>query len=150
MNRDFKELLSAFSDANVEFLVIDAHAMAAHGYVRATKDLDVWVRPTSENAPRVLAGLKLFGAPISGLSVSDFDTPGVTFQIGVAPVRIDIITEIHGVQFSDAWTKHERRTIDALSVPVMSVKDLIANKRATGRLQDLADVQQLEQLLANE
>jgi hypothetical protein len=146
MNRDFKDLLSEFSAKGVEFLIVGAHALAAHGHVRATKDLDVWVRPSVENAPRVMDALRAFGAPLTGVAVDDFASPGITFQIGVEPVRIDIITEIDGVTFDAAWPRRELKTLDGLSLGVLSRQDLIANKKATGRLQDLADVEALEKL----
>lgn len=148
MNRDFKELLSEFSAKGVESLIIGAHALAAHGHVRATKDLDVWVRATPQNAPRVMAALKAFGAPLGDVTLADFSAPGITFQIGIEPVRIDVITEIDGVEFAGAWARRLVRTLDGLEVSVISVDDLIANKKATGRLQDLADVEALEKLLA--
>jgi hypothetical protein len=96
MNRDFVELISAFNDAEVEYLIVGAHALAAHGHVRATKDLDVWVRPDPENAARAFRALAAFGAPLTELVESDLASPGTIFQIGVAPVRIDIVTAIMG------------------------------------------------------
>lgn len=146
MNRDFKDLLSEFSAKGVEFLVVGAHALAAHGHVRATKDLDVWVRPSAENAPRVLEALRAFGAPLGSVSTEDFTSPGITLQIGVEPVRIDIITEIDAVTFDAAWPRREVKTVDGLLLGVLSRQDLITNKKATGRLQDLADVEALEKL----
>lgn len=103
MNPDFRDLLAAFNARGVEFLVVGAHALAAHGLVRATKDLDLWVRPDSANAPRVLAALADFGAPLQDLTPEDLSRPGLIFQIGVEPIRIDIITAIDGVEFSEAW-----------------------------------------------
>jgi predicted nucleotidyltransferase len=146
MNRDFRELLSEFSRHGVEYLVIGAHALAAHGHVRATKDLDVFVRADPVNAGRVLDALRVFGAPLGQVSASDFSQPGITFQIGVAPVRIDLCTQIDGVRFEDAWPRRETHRVDGLDVPVIGREDLIANKKATGRLQDLADVEVLEKL----
>jgi predicted nucleotidyltransferase len=146
MNPDFRDLLSAFCAAGVEFIVVGAHALAAHGHVRATKDLDVWIRPSPGNALRVLAALREFGAPLGDVSAADFSVPGVTFQIGVAPVRIDLLTEIDGVRFADAWARRSARSMDGLSFSVLSVDDLITNKRASGRLQDLADVEALQRL----
>lgn len=102
MSPDFKDLLSAFNAQSVEFLVVGAHALAAHGYVRATGDLDVWVRPVPENARRVMAALDSFGAPLAGLTTEDLTRPGTVFQIGVAPIRIDVLTAIDGVAFEDA------------------------------------------------
>src|SRR5688572_11794358 len=103
MNPDFRDLLSAFGAQGVEHLVVGAHALAAHGHVRATKDLDVWVRPSPENAARVLRALGAFGAPLQDLSVQDLSLPGLIFQIGVPPVRIDVLTSIDGVEFEEAW-----------------------------------------------
>ena len=144
MNRDFVDLLAAFSARAVDYLVVGAHALAAHGHVRATKDLDVWVRPTPENAPQVLQALIDFGAPLHDLSVEDISHPGVVFQIGVAPLRIDVMTTIDGVEFEAAWSDRIEAQLGGLSVHVLSRHHLIANKKAAGRLQDLADVERLE------
>jgi hypothetical protein len=103
MNRDFAEILAALSAAGVEFLVVGAYAMAAHGVPRATGDIDIWVRPTPENADRVLSALRAFGAPLFDLTREDLLRPDVVFQIGVALSRIDILTGITGVGFEDAW-----------------------------------------------
>lgn len=146
MNRDFRELLSEFSRHGVEHLVIGAHALAAHGHVRATKDLDVWVNANEANAHRIMKALAAFGAPTAGVTAKDFSMPGITFQIGVAPVRIDICTDIDGLIFAEAWSRREMRDVDGVEVPIISADDLIANKKATGRLQDLADVEALEAL----
>jgi len=104
MNQDFVDLLRAFIGADVRFLVVGAYALAHHGRPRATGDLDVWVEATPDNAPRVLRGLAAFGAPLQDVSESDFARPGAVFQIGVDPGRIDILTELTGLQFADAWT----------------------------------------------
>ena len=145
MNRDFRDLLSAFNDRGVEYLVVGAHALAAHGHVRATKDLDVWVRPEPDNAARVLAALKSFGAPLQELTETDLASPGLIFQIGVPPVRIDVLTAIDGVEFEEAWNTRIRARFADLEAMVISKEYLIRNKRAAGRLQDLADVERLEQ-----
>jgi hypothetical protein len=144
MNPDFRDLLSAFNDQSVDYLVVGAHALAVHGHVRATKDLDVWVRPEQENAVRVLEGLAAFGAPLHGLTAADLTNAGLIYQIGVPPVRIDVLTSIDGVDFGEAWTKRTIARLDDLRVPVLSREHLIQNKRASGRLQDLADVERLE------
>ncbi len=144
MSRDFKDLLSEFSAHGVEYLVVGAHALAAHGHVRATKDIDIWIRPSGENASRALAAIAAFGAPVGDLTERDLTTPGIIFQIGVEPVRIDILTAIDGVEFDDAWDRRvEARLFDQPAV-VLSREDLIRNKTASGRLQDLADVERLE------
>lgn len=145
LNQDFKDLLSTFNENRVEFLVVGAHALAAHGHVRATKDLDVWVRPEPANARRVIDALQSFGAPTHAVTESDFATTGITFQIGVEPVRIDIITAVDGLTFEQAWRNRVTAEYGGVPVPVLSRTDLIANKRASGRPQDLADVAALEQ-----
>jgi hypothetical protein len=145
VNRDFIELLAVFNARAVEYIVVGAHALAAHGHVRATKDLDVWVRPSGDNATRVLGALVEFGAPLHDLTVEDLATPGTVFQIGVPPLRVDVITAIDGVDFDDAWPDRVAVRLDDTTVPVLSRHHLIANKKASGRLQDLADVERLEE-----
>jgi hypothetical protein len=144
MNPDFRDLLAAFNARGVEFLVVGAHALAAHGLVRATKDLDVWVRPDSSNAKRVLAALADFGAPLHDLTVEDLSRPGLIFQMGVEPIRIDVITAIDGVVFEDAWATRVTATFADQQAAVLSHQHLLMNKRAAGREQDLLDVKWIE------
>lgn len=143
MNRDFAEMLSALSAAGADYLIVGAHALAAHGRPRATGDLDIWVRPTEENAHKVWAALARFGAPLSALKREDLSTPGMVFQIGVEPVRIDI-SAIDGVEFDDAWPGRLVLDIDGQTVHLLGRDDLIRNKRAAGRPQDLADIAALQ------
>jgi len=142
---DFKELLLAFNAHNVEYLIVGAHALAAHGHVRATKDLDLWVRPEQSNAQKVLQALSDFGAPLSELTVDDLSRKQTIFQIGVPPLRIDIITNIDGVEFADAWPDRVETSFGGVPAFVISRHHLITNKKTAGRLQDLADVQQLDE-----
>jgi len=144
VNPDFKDLLAGFNARGVEYLVVGAHALAAHGHVRATKDLDVWVRPEQENATRVLQALAAFGAPLQDLTEADLASPGLVFQIGVPPIRIDVLTSIDGVTFDEAWPDRLEARLGELPVFVLSRHHLIANKKASGRLQDLADLERLE------
>jgi len=144
MNTEFVEMLSALSAADAEFLVVGAHALAAHGVPRATGDLDLWVRGTPENARRVMVALKSFGAPLFGLSVEELSTPGIVFQIGVAPLRIDILTSITGVEFEGAWERRTEMELGGVRFGVLSREDLVENKRATGRPKDLLDIESLE------
>jgi hypothetical protein len=144
LNQDFKDLLSTFNDHAVEFLIVGAHALAAHGHVRATKDLDVWVRPEPANARRVMAALSMFGAPTHAVTERDFSAPGITFQIGVEPVRIDVITMVDGLTFELAWLNRVPAEYGGVAVFVLSRGDLLVNKRTSGRPQDLADVAALE------
>ena len=145
MSPDFKELLLDFNARNVEYLVVGAHALAAHGHVRATKDLDVWVRPDQANAARVIQALDDFGAPLADLTIDDLTKPGTIFQIGLPPLRIDIITHIDGVDFFDAWRDRLQIMFDGAPVNVISRHHLIDNKKAAARLQDLADVEKLQE-----
>ena len=144
MNRDYVEMLNELSAAGAEFMVIGAHALAAHGYVRATKDLDIWVRPTAENAQRVWKALVSFGAPLHDVSVDDFATRGTIYQMGIDPDRIDIITEPAGAEFEDAWERRLTAVVDGVPYPVIGREDLIATKRAAGRPEDLVDILRLE------
>jgi hypothetical protein len=146
MNRDFAEMLSALSAAGAEFLVVGAHALAAHGYPRATGDLDVWIAATPENAPRVWRALVTFGAPLHELSQDELARPGLVFQMGLPPARIDLLTSIDGVEFADAWPRRLEATVGGQRVPLIGAEDLIRNKRAVGRPRDLADVAELEAL----
>jgi hypothetical protein len=144
MSPDFRDLLAEFNAHSVEFIVVGAYALAAHGLVRATKDLDVWVRPESGNARRTIAALEEFGAPLHDLTIEDLSQPGLIFQIGVEPIRIDIITRIDGVEFDEAWPERVEATFGDQRVNVLARRHLIQNKRAAGRDQDLLDVKWLE------
>ncbi len=144
MNRDFRDLLAEFNANGVEFLIVGAHALAAHGHVRATKDLDLWIRPEAENARRVVKALRAFGAPLLDLTEHDLAGPDLVFQIGLAPVRIDVVTSIDGVDFTEAWGERFRTRFAGQPAAVLSRRHLIQNKRASGRLQDLADLENLE------
>jgi len=136
-------MLAALSAAGAEFLVVGAHALAAHGVPRATGDLDIWVHATSDNAERVWRALERFGAPLHDLTLDDLARPGIVFQIGVVPQRIDLLTSITGVSFDDAWENRILVEIEELDVPVLGRSELVRNKRAVGRTRDLADIEEL-------
>jgi hypothetical protein len=144
MNQDFIDLLRAFTVADVRFLVVGAYALALHGRPRATGDLDVWIDPTPENAARVMNALAEFGAPLDDIRQQDFATPGVVYQIGVAPGRIDILTELTGVTFPEAWADKLRRPFGEVDVDFIGRQSLIRNKRALGRPKDLADIESMD------
>lgn len=146
MNRDFSDMLSALSEARADYLLVGAYALAVHGVPRATGDIDLWVRPEPTNARRVWSALESFGAPLDALTIDDLATPGIVFQIGVVPRRIDIITQVSGLDFDEAWATKEIVTLGRLSVPVLSRASLITNKRATGRSRDLADLAMLDEV----
>jgi predicted nucleotidyltransferase len=143
LNEDYKEMLQCLLEEKVRFLLVGAYAVAVYGYPRATKDIDILVRAAPENAANLLRALARFGAPLSGVTESDFSVEGIVFQIGSGPRRIDILTSISGVEFEHAYANKRTVSVEGVDVPVISLDDLIANKRATGRTQDLADVERL-------
>lgn len=144
MNQDFRDLLHALSDHDVRFLVVGAYALAVHGHPRATGDIDLWIEPTPDNATRVYRALQAFGAPLLDLSEADLATPGVVFQMGLPPRRIDILTRVSGVEFDVAWQARVESRFGDIAVPVIGFEHLIINKRATGRPKDLVDADDLE------
>jgi hypothetical protein len=147
MSPDFLDLLRALLGADVRFLVVGAYAVGVHGRPRATKDLDVWVEASVDNAPKVIKGLIEFGAPLMGLTEADLQTPGVGLQIGVEPGRIDVLTSVSGVRFEEAWPrKVQANFAEGVRCNVIGLDELLQNKRAAGRPQDLADVAALERL----
>jgi hypothetical protein len=139
-----QRLLLILNAHGVDYLIVGAHALAAYGHVRATKDLDLWVRPEPQNAEKVLAALSAFGAPVGDLTLEDLTREGTVFQIGVQPLRIDLITSIDGVNFAEAWPDRFSTSFGGVPVFVISRHHLITNKKAAARLQDLADVERLE------
>jgi hypothetical protein len=143
LNRDFRDVLSGFNAEGVEYLVVGAYALAAHGLPRATGDLDLWIARSPENAARIWIALEKFGAHLRDLSIDDFQKANQVIQIGISPSRIDILTSIDAVEFEPAWARRVTLTASSVTFPVISKADLIANKRATGRPQDIADVARL-------
>lgn len=144
MNQDFLDLLRLFGAHNVRFMVVGAYALGVHGRPRATGDLDVWIDVTADNAIRVMAALQDFGAPMTGLSATDLSAPGIVYQIGVPPGRIDILTQLSGLAFDEAWPTRVAAPFGPLVVDVIGREAFIKNKLATGRDKDRVDVQSLE------
>lgn len=145
---DFRDLLQSFVEGEVRFLVVGAYAVITHGHARTTGDLDVWVKPTKDNAKRAFEALKRFGAPLLDLTVSDLSRPDMVFQMGVPPARVDVLTSISGVTFDEAWPHRVEVSDGALTVNVIGGEELLRNKRATGRPRDLTDVAALEKIFA--
>lgn len=145
MNSDFKDLLRAFSEEEVRYLVVGGYAFAEHVEPRYTKELDVWIERTAENADRVLAALRSFGAPLRELSKDDLTSPGTFYQIGLPPNRIDIITQLEEMDFAECWNRRKTGQIGDLAVEYISASDLMENKERTGRPHDLADLEHLRQ-----
>ncbi len=150
LNEDYRDILLAFSKEKVRFLLVGAYAMAAHGYPRATMDIDIWVMPSPQNADAVLRALRRFGAPLHNVTKEDLQQDGTIFQIGVAPRRIDIITAASGLLFEEAYGRSLSVDIEGIEVHIPSLSDLIRNKRASGRTKDLADAEALESLKSSE
>ncbi len=144
MNQDFVDLLRAFVDHDVRFLVVGAYALALHGRPRATGDLDVWIDPTPDNAARVMRALVAFGAPVGDIAQADLASSGVVYQLGVPPGRIDILTDLTGITFAEAWAERLHRPFGDVDVDFIGLRAFIRNKRATGRAKDLGDIEGLE------
>ena len=144
LNSDYKDMLQVLLDNGVKFLLVGAYAMGAHGYPRATGDIDIWVEASPDNSERVYCALAQFGAPLHEVDEATFVKTGVVFQIGVAPRRIDIMSSVSGVQFDEAYRRRQIVEIEGLSIPILSYDDLIRNKRATGRDKDRLDADKLE------
>jgi predicted nucleotidyltransferase len=143
-NPHYKELLQLLNEFEVDYLIVGGFAVMKYGEPRYTKDLDVWVHNSLQNSVRVVEALKKFGAPLEhdGITAETFSAKQVVYQIGVAPVRIDILTEISGVKFSNAWEKRVASTFFGVPVHFISLDDLVTNKQALGRSSDLKDLKQ--------
>lgn len=143
LNKDYKEMLQLLLEEQVEFMLVGAYAMGAHGYPRATGDIDIWVEASNKNASKVICALRKFGAPLEQVSLEDFSSEGTIFQIGVSPRRIDIITKISGVTYQEANQDKISVKVEGLDIPVISLDNFIKNKLATGRRKDEIDVKHL-------
>ncbi|MEX1032483.1 MAG: hypothetical protein WDZ30_03920 [Cellvibrionaceae bacterium] len=144
LNQDFKDMLQCLLDENVDFLLVGGYALAAHGFPRATKDMDIWVCADPENARKVYRALCAFGAPGEQVSPEDFANEGIIFQVGVAPNRIDFITQVDGVSFQECRRNATTVVVEGITIPLIAKADLIKNKKASGRPQDLVDANLLE------
>ena len=141
---DFKELLSLFRSYEVRYLVVGGYAVMKYTEPRYTKDLDLWISTDKANAEAVFAALEAFGAPLKDLTPEDFAQEGYFYQMGRAPFRLDVMMSIPGVDFPSAWGRRVRVELEGVVVPFISRADLIRSKKASGRPQDLVDVQNLE------
>ena len=148
----YKELLQALNEYEVEYLIVGGYAVMKYTEPRYTKDLDVWIRNSIENSTRVFHALAKFGAPLKhdGITAETFTKESLVYQIGVAPVRIDILTRITGIQFADAWQRRVESTFFGVPVQFISLDDLIANKQAVGRSTDLEHLEHMKKEKARE
>ncbi len=146
VNSDFTDLLRLFNDNGVRYMVIGGYAVIQHAEPRFTKDLDLWISTDASNAAAVYTSLKQFGAPLSELTETDFAEEGYFYQMGVPPLRVDILMGIPGLQFEEAWERRIEVDFDGTPVAFISRSDLIIAKRASGRPQDLIDADNLSRL----
>ncbi len=140
LNADYKDILSCLNDARADYLLVGAYALAAHGHVRATADIDLWIAIGRDNCLRVLDALTRFGAPLGDVRLEDLMRDDGVLQLGTAPTRIDILSGIDGVSFQDAHRRSLQVEIDGISVRILSKQDLLATKLAANRDQDLGDI----------
>jgi hypothetical protein len=144
MNSDFRDLFQYLNDSQAKYLLVGGYAVMHYGEPRYTKDIDIWVEASVENAQKVFPALVKFGAPLGDLSEKDFSEPGFFYQMGLPPTRIDILMSLPGLNFEEAWKERESIVHEGLEVHVISRKDLIVNKKQVARPQDLLDVALLE------
>lgn len=144
LNQDFKEFIQSLNDNQVRYLVIGGYAVAFHGHPRYTKDLDVWIAMNPDNAAKMVKALQQFGFGSLGLKAEDFLVPDQIIQLGYAPSRIDLLTTLEGVEFENCYASRVEVEIDEIKANFIDLDNLKRNKKATGRHQDLADLENLE------
>ncbi len=144
LNQDFKKFIQLLNDNQVRYLVVGGYAVALHGYPRYTKDIDIWIELAKENAVRTIETLDQFGFKSLGLKEQDFLVEDQIIQLGVAPNRIDLLTTLPGVTFTECFEKRIKLEIDGVNVNLIDLDNLRKNKKASGRLQDLADLELME------
>jgi hypothetical protein len=144
MNSNFEELLSHFNARSVKYLIVGGYAVMLYTEPRYTKDLDLWVEASEENAAKVFLALAEFGAPLAGMTAADFAHEGFFYQLGMPPTRVDVLMSIDGVQFDEAWSNRNESVIGAQKAWFISRADLVKNKRASGRHIDLHDADLLD------
>jgi hypothetical protein len=143
LNKDFREFIESLNKNGVEYLIVGGYAVGFHGFPRFTQDLDIWVRPTVENAERALKALKSFGFPTDKLSIEVFSEPDSVLQIGRPPNRIDILTSLDGVTFESCYKRRAQGIVDGIRTKFIGKADLKKNKKASGRKRDLGDLEEL-------
>jgi len=144
LSQDFKEFIQSLNDNRVRYLVIGGYAVALHGHPRYTKDLDVWIEMKPDNAAKIVKALEQFGLASLGLKAEDFLVPDQIVQLGYPPNRIDVLTTLPGVEFERCYASRVQVEIGGVAVNFIDLENLKKNKKATGRTQDLADLENLE------
>ncbi|MEZ4437338.1 MAG: hypothetical protein R3F65_33510 [bacterium] len=142
LNQDFLDIIAELGDAHATYVIVGGHALAVHGVPRATGDIDIFIRPEPGNAERVLDALRAFGAPVDAhrLTAHDLTRPGTVYQIGLPPRRIDVLTAIDGCDFDDVWRGRREVDVAGQRLPFIGRRELLINKRASGRPKDLLDL----------
>ena len=144
INSNFKDLLRHLNDGGVRYLIVGGYAVMKYTEPYSTKDLDIWIEPTEENAARALAALRLFGSPATAVTVADIVNPDLIYQIGVEPVRVDVMNAVSGLSFREAWEHRSEAHFEDVTAPVLSIDDLIRSKQAAGRAKDRLQARQLQ------
>lgn len=144
LDKDFKEFLALLSQQEVEYLVVGGYAVAFHGHPRYTGDIDIWINPTKTNAEKLIRAIEEFGFEVEPLKQVDFEKETVAFHLGSPPIRIDIMNRISGIKFLDCYSRRIEMAMEGIKIYYISLPDLIANKRASGRHKDLGDIEQLQ------
>ena len=145
LNKDFREFIVLLNKHEVQYIIVGGYAVAFHGHPRYTNDIDFWILPNPENGEKLLTALHDFGFASLELAVDDFTIPNKVIQLGQPPCRIDILSSISGVNFVESFPSSKEMEIDGLTVRFIGLDDLIKNKKATGRLRDLSDIEELEE-----
>lgn len=146
LTQDYKDIIELFNKYEVRYMIAGAYAMSKVGYSRSTYDIDLWIEKTEENSKKVINVLGEFGVPFK-TEPNDFLAPNSVIQIGIEPNRIDILTDIDGLTFSEAWENRDLASFGDIETPVLEINDLIKNKKASNRPKDRLDLVQLEELL---
>ena len=146
LDKDFKEFIELLNEHKVKYLIIGGYAVNFHGYPRYTKDIDLWLWMTKSNIKKLIKAIKEFGFGSLNLKIDDFMTPENIVQLGYEPYRIDLLMEVDGVDFEECYKRRTEAELDRTEVKFLSLEDLITAKKVSGRLQDLADAEQLEKL----
>lgn len=147
MNTSFKEMLQCLNECQVKYLIVGGYAMIEYTEPRYTKDLDIWIDAEIDNSKKLILAINKFGAPLFGATAEDFAVPGNILQIGVAPIRIDILSSIDGVDFKDAWISRKQIDFDGIPTCIISAEHLLKNKKSTKRQRDLGEAAILEKVL---
>ena len=144
LSKDFKEFIELLNKANVRFMLVGAYAVGLHGYVRFTGDLDIWVEPSEENAAKIMTCLREFGfGSLTGLTADDFSKEDSVVQLGYPPLRIDVMTSVSAITFSESYPKREIRVIEGIEIPYLDLASLKLNKASTNRKKDQGDLENL-------